>query len=124
MRHRIQEALSRLASAPYQMKYIVHGTSEEYVLPEDLIDSASSIIQTTLSSSILRKSLSQSEQQELFALLTRLRELEKKIPFNDESVSNYDLVQNNPFWGEARSRSKEFLEAAGWNLRDWERQNV
>jgi hypothetical protein len=116
MKHRIQEALGRLASVAYQTKYIIHGTTEEYVLPDELLDSACSIIETTLNSEVLRKSLSQNELRELSVLLIKLRELQQKVPFNEASVSNYELVHENSSWLEVRSLAQKALEVMGHDL--------
>jgi hypothetical protein len=122
MKHRIQEALCGLASVAYQTKYIIPGTSEEYVLPEELLDSACSIIETTLKSKILIKSLKGDEARELSILLTTLRGLQGDIPLDDPTVSNYDLILTNPSWLKARNLAQEALEVLGCNLADWERK--
>jgi hypothetical protein len=121
MKHRIQEALCELASVAYQSKYVIHGTVEEYVLPEELIDCACSIIETTLKSKSLIKSLNSEEVRELFRLVTTLRGLQKDIPLNDPTVSNYELIQSNPSWLKARNLAQKALDVLGCNLADWER---
>jgi hypothetical protein len=123
MRHRIQETLCRLASVAYQTKYIIHGTAEEYVLPDELLDSACSIIETTLNSTVLSKSLSQYEVQELSTLLTKLRKLQQQIPFNQAGVSNYELVQKNPSWLEASNLARRGLEMMGYDLSECEQED-
>ena len=45
MKDKLIKALVRLASTQYQDLYMVHGTTEEYVLPEDLIEDVSSLCQ-------------------------------------------------------------------------------
>lgn len=122
MKHRIQEALCGLASLAYQTRYVIYGTSEEYVLPEELLDSARSIIETTLKSKILIKSLNSDEARELSRLLTTLRGLQNDIPLNDPSVSNYDLILKNPSWLEARHLAEKALKVLGCDLTDWERK--
>jgi hypothetical protein len=122
MKHRIQEALCRLASVAYQTRYVTHGTSEEYVLPEELLDSTCSIIETTLKSDILIQSLKNDEAQELSHVLTVLRRLQKDIPLNEPTVSNYDLIQKNASWLKARNLAQKALEVLGCNLADWERK--
>ena len=124
MRRRILESLSGLASFEYQMKFIVHGTKEEYVLPDELVDSACSEIETTLNSDELRVSLTPLEQKVFSELVIRLRELHKFVPTNDPSVSNMELITGNTNWQELRERSRIALIQMNWDLEKWERENV
>ncbi len=124
MKKRIQDALARVASVAYQMKYIVHGTTQEYVLPDELLDFTCSLIETALSSSTLRESWTETERDQLSRLLGHLRKVEKEIPFNDERVSNYDLVARNPCWLEASKLAREYLEMTHFDLHGWEKHNV
>jgi hypothetical protein len=109
-----------MASAAYQTKYVVHGTVDGYVLPDELLDSACSSIETALGSKVLRGSLTETEATELAVILSRLRELEKQIPFNQPSVSNSELLEN-PFWQDARDLARKGLGVMGSDLEECER---
>lgn len=43
MKNRLIQALSRLASTAYQEAYMVYGSKDEYVVPEDLIEDVASL---------------------------------------------------------------------------------
>jgi hypothetical protein len=64
------------------------------------------------------------EQHQLSRLLGHLRKLEKEIPFNDETVSNYDLVMRNPSWLEASKLAREYLGMMHIDLDGWEKHNL
>jgi hypothetical protein len=113
--------LARLASLAYQMRFIVSGTSNEYVLPEELLEVAENRLALALAG---QGNLSEEQRD----ALTRLREVigteGRRIQFDNESVSNLDLVRHNEAWGRVRTEAAKSLGVLGFDLRAWELANV
>ncbi len=113
--------LARLASLPYQMRFIVSGTSNEYVLPEELLEVAENRLALALAS---QGNLSE-EQRGALNRLRRVMEAEgRSIPFDDQSMSNLDLVERNEAWRRIRTEAAQCLELFQFDLKAWESANI
>ncbi len=121
--NRVFDILSRLASLLYQRKYIICGTIDEYVLPDQLLDEAIAYINTMLSNPRLSECFQEKQLKELIDLVQNLELLFGQIPFEDESVSNEELVLSNQCWIDARNLAAEFLNKRGYDLKAWEKDN-
>src|SRR5262245_4003680 len=99
----IEKALAPLASLKVRQRYIVDGTKHEYLVPEDLLESACSALEF------------QDMTPELFAVREALKACE--LP---EGISASRLVSEYAPWGTLRSAAKTYLLATGFNLEQWE----
>lgn len=124
MKNRIRRSLAPLASLWYQRRFILGGTREEYVLPQEVVESARSIAETIsqLHSAGLPCGLSEHEIEALDSFRKRVLELEANIPFEDDTVSLTELIEANEAWDAVRAESRRCLEQLGISLLDWEGQ--
>ena len=120
MRNSIQRALACLASHAYQRRYIVEATAHQYVLPDEMLDSACSLLDVTLKSELLSRSLSERERQCLAEALTRFRDLQNRIPFADAAVSTEDLIERDADWLAVRAIATECLKTMGCEAERWD----
>lgn len=120
---RIFDILARLASLLYQKKFIVSGARDEYVLPDQLLDEVIAYMNTTLSNPKLSGSFHDKQLEELADLLQELKRLSGQIPFNDELVTNEELVLRNQYWIDVRNLVSEFLRKSEFDLKAWEKIN-
>jgi hypothetical protein len=115
----IIKALRPLASIAYQRRYIVGGTKDEYVLPDELLESAYSSIQPILTRPEVSSTFSEAELSCILKMLRCLDREGDKLP-SDGSISNEDLVENNAAWAAIRSTAQQCLNVLGVNLSEWE----
>ena len=120
---RISDILARLASLLYQQKFIIGGTRDKYVLPDQLLGEVISYMNTMLSNPNLSGALNEKQREELASLLHDLERLSCLIPFDDESVSNEELVLRNQCWIDVRNLASAFLNKGGFDLKEWEKNN-
>ncbi len=120
MRKTIEKCLARLASRRYQHRFIVEATADEYVLPEEMLDSTSSLLETTLQSKVLSRSFSADERRCLEEALTRFRGLQGEIAFDDSEFS----VECDQSWLAVVEIANRCLGVLGFNLRQWETENA
>lgn len=121
--NRIFDMLARLASLLYQQQFIIAGTRDEYVLPDQLLSEVISYINTMLSNSKFSRTLTENQLEELAGMLHNFERLSSQIPFDDESVSNEELVLQNQYWIDARKLAFGFLENSGFDIKKWEKNN-
>ena len=110
MKDRLIKALTRLASKQYQNLYMVHGTAEEYVLPEDLIEDVASLCQLAAKSHH-RIVFTSDEHTVLESMLIEISKLDSD--FWDEIGNNNleYLVHKNPTWSDLRLLAEHTLNA-------------
>src|SRR5688572_26214687 len=101
--NRIEKALAPLALLKVQQRYIVDGTKNEYLVPEELLESASAALED------------QSITSELSAVKAALAACD--LP---ESISASQLVSEDAPWCALRSAAKTYLIATGFDLERWE----
>jgi hypothetical protein len=117
MRKRLIKELAKLASSNYQNRFITQATSEEYVLPDELLESAVSLLSTALQSPTLSRSLSETERRCLSAALTDIRQ--KDIPFDAPGFS----IKDDANWVAVQKIADRCLAVLGIDLRQWEAEN-
>lgn len=117
MLDRYIQTLAQLASVAVQDKYIVHGTKDKYLVPEDLLESAFDFERLIR---IFGSELSQAEGEALarFPQVVRERALAVQL---DGAVDNAALVYADPAWLEIPSAAATCLATVGFDLREWER---
>lgn len=96
MRTRICKEMSRLASAHYWGKYVSSGTREEYVLPEEMIDSVVQSIVAVRGSNDLSREFTNEELGAIEVLLNTLRKAteEYRIGANASEACRQPAVQH------------------------------
>ena len=104
----IHNALAPLASLEVQDKYIVKGTKDEYLLPEDLLNTAFNIL-------FEQKVVKFEESETLEELKDAIRACE--IP---EGMSGPEIVLGYTPWIKVREMSKNYLVEDGFDLQAWE----
>lgn len=108
----IHTALAPLASLEVQNRYIVKGTQDNYLLPEDLLNTAINVL---------------FEQQAIkFDETEALKELKESVRACEihEGMSNSDIVFGYKPWIKVRETSKKYLLEIGFNLREWEKNEL
>ena len=117
MKNRLIKALARLASEPYQDAYLVNGTSDEYILPEDLVEDVVSLY--FLSGKSQYKHLfTDKQQKEMKELLKAIRALGDDFWDFPEFSDAASLVHENLLWKDLRSRSVDCLKSLNYNIDD------
>jgi hypothetical protein len=108
----IHKALAPLASLKVQKRYIVKGTKDNYLLPEDLLNTAINIL---------------FEQQAVtFDETGALKELKEAIRACDipEGMSNSEMILGCEPWIKVRETSKKYLSEIGFDLQAWEKHEL
>jgi len=100
---RTEIILAPLASLKAQEKYIIHGTKDNYYLPEELLESALEAI----------------EKEEENEIIANLKVLIKNFEF-PKSYSAHKLVLENKAWGNIREATADFLRGREFNIDAWE----
>ncbi len=101
--------LAPLASVKEQEQYIVHGTEDEYLLAEELLEMAWNLLAE-------RKDIALPASETLSHLRDAVRVCD--VP---EEVSNEQLVREYEPWLEVRRLAKAYLEELGFDLEAYER---
>jgi hypothetical protein len=100
---RIEKVLAPLASLRVQRRYIVEGTKDEYLVPEEMLNSA----------------LSELSHQQLTPELASVhRALQACDPPSHLSASQ--LVYEYAPWLQVRESAYSYLKAKGFDLEAWE----
>lgn len=116
MRQRVEQIICRLASISYQRKYIVAGTKAEYVLPEELVEEATSLLKIVISNPAFSASFSIRELQ-CFTDMVKCFDEESSNLFSEIGRSlNKDLIENNESWSNIRETAKRCLEVLNADL--------
>jgi hypothetical protein len=113
MQMQLRIKLGRLASAEFQRRYCVHGTTATYVLPSELLESAANGIEALLASPSLSEELSRVEITSLRELLEMIVVLGPRVPLDSDSISVEELVEKNPEWERIRAKATDCLSAFG-----------
>lgn len=121
MKNRIARSLAPLASLPYQRRFIVDATHGEYVLPEELVDSAISIVDTVAGSSTLRRGLTQDEVAALELFRKRIEDIQQRFSSINWAVNWSDVIERDEAWSAMRCEAARCLEQLGVSLAVWER---
>ena len=115
MRKRLLQALTRLASVPYQDAYIVGGTTDSYALPEDIVEEVASLC-TLADKDQYGNQFDPRQQSALTALLETIRSNGPAIFARGKSPSAKDLIHSNQRWAAMRSEAGRCLLAFGIDI--------
>ena len=120
----IKEQLAYLASDRIQQKYIVNTTKDEYILPDEILDSLIHNLRQYLGSSDLNVKARREETEILRNFYSQLnRYLEVADPDN-QNISNDEMVNKDENWIHLRNSAKKCLESLRFNLTDWENKHL
>jgi len=108
----IHKALAPLASLKVQNRYIVKETKDEYLLPEDLLNTAIN--------NLFEQQAVTFEETEAF------EELKEAIRACDipKGMSNSDIILGYKPWIRVRETSKKYLLEIGFDLQAWEKDEL
>jgi len=113
---KICEQLAHLASLEVQRRYISNATADEYLLPEELLENAHSLI-SQINNNI---SFRQAMPTDALKVILDLEPLIKEI--TDEDLCSKDLIEHNPRWRAVRNQATYCLEILKFDLREWEKR--
>jgi hypothetical protein len=108
----IHKALAPLASFRAQNKFIVQGTKDEYLLPEDLLNTAFNVL-------FDQKGVKLEASETLKELKEAIRVCE--IPTD---MSGLDIVFKYTPWIRVREMSIKYLIENGFDLKEWEENEL
>jgi hypothetical protein len=117
MRTAIGIRLAPLASLEAQQRWIVHGTRQNYLLPEDLLEDASDVIRMVRSLPRVRDSLPEAAVKAILELDSYLDAASAACA---EPMSNIALIEVEPRWQAIRLQAGRCLDALGFSLAAWE----
>lgn len=103
----IERILAPLASLKVQDRFIVHG-NDEYLVPEELLESAINFL-------FEQQIITYQNTEKMLRLKENIRNIE--IP---SGISNYELVYEYGPWIRIREDAQLILEELGFNLENWE----
>ena len=107
MRNALKKRVIEISSLDYQVKNIVNGNMDSYLLPEDLLDSTTSLIATILDNQSVVSSFTSQELSEIS--LFRKKLLETYVPEFGDAVSKDSLINHHPDWIEIRLEAAKLL---------------
>jgi hypothetical protein len=110
--NRIQETLAPLASLAIQEKYIVNGTKDDYLLPEELLNIAINVLFEQRGITIPKSKTLEDVKEAIRAC---------DIP---EGMSGHDIVFGHKPWIKVRATSKRYLSEIGFDLKAWEEHEL
>ena len=108
----IHKALAPLASLEVQKRYIVQGTKDNYLVPEDLLNTAVNVL-------FQQRAVKFDETVALEELRESIRACE--IP---EGMSNSDIIIGYKPWRKVRETAKKYLLEIGFDLKTWEKSEL
>src|SRR5262249_39840612 len=113
MKKRIVDSIARLASLELQRRFIVNGTIDRYLLPEELLEEAISVLKLTAANLDCRALVSDQEMTCIVSLLQFLEVESPKLPIEETQFSNAELIEQNESWLTIRNKAMECLTTFG-----------
>ena len=118
MKTRIVTELARIASEKYQYEYVLHATKDEYVVPEELVDTVRGTFNTIMKNPTLAKSLSDSQMEALKRFEEVAARTYAELPW-DSTTTAADILESAG-WHELRRAAVECLREFSVRVEDWE----
>lgn len=112
MKKRLLQALARLGSLKYQEAYVVGGTSEEYVLAEDLVEDVASLCSLAAQEQY-RNQFSNDELSSLNQMAETVRRCGTPIFAGSYIPDTNTLVHKNEHWIALREAAGRCLSSFG-----------
>jgi hypothetical protein len=100
---RIEKALAPLASLKVQHRYIIEGTKDEYLVPEEMLNSA----------------FSELSRQQLTPELANVHRALRACDLPADLTATQLVYQYAP-WLQLREAARSYLKASGFDLEAWE----
>lgn len=108
MKDRLLRSLARLSSEKYQNAFIVHGTKDEYVLPEDLVEDVASLC-VLAQREEQRGEFLPYELEALGRMLSDIRTRGRRIFAAAMPTTAASLVHDNEEWRSLRTEAQSCL---------------
>jgi len=108
----LHKVLAPLASLEVQNRYIINGTKDNYLLPEDLLNSAINVL--------LEQQALKFEETEM---LSELKEAIRCCNIPDNLLGS-DVVFRYKPWAKVREVSQKYLLEIGFDLQTWEKHEL
>lgn len=102
-----------IGSLDYQRKWCVHGTSSEYVLLSELIETTIYAVKHKATHPVLSKNLSESEKAILVDFHDSVDKFFDEVHWNDTSVSIEEIVDNSDAMKNIRQAANDCLRKLG-----------
>ena len=102
MKHRWLAVLDRLASLDFQRRFIIKGTPDEFAVPEEVVDDAISVAESTLANMRVSESLDFGLADLMRDFIANAKPHAAAIDFSDLSVTNSELIEFNANWAALR----------------------
>ena len=112
MNQALQISLGHLASLEIQKRYWIQGTKDEYLLPEEVLESALNWPRSSLEND----DLDQAKRDSLSKFIAIFNENIDKISIDDEGTSNERLILHDQYWSAIRAAAKECLKELGLQI--------
>jgi hypothetical protein len=114
-----RDRLALLASARHQRHYLLGATSEDWPLPEEMLENALAGLERVLDDQAAAAALTAAERTAFAAAREALLGLLESFPL-DASVSTADLIERDPTWAAMRDAARSCLVELGFSLEAWE----
>jgi hypothetical protein len=115
MKKRLIQALTRLASTQYQDIYVVGGSSDEYVVPEHILEDVTSLCALS-NREDYRIDFDENQRARLNSLLSEIGRHGEQIFASQFPVSAQELIHENPSWNAIRNEAQNCLRAFGIDI--------
>jgi hypothetical protein len=121
------ETLAYLASFKVQEKYIIGGTKEEYVVPDDLLDDYLSDVEFFKFEKFPNR-IAWLKAKAGEKALDSIEELYSDIKASGSFLEKYthaniaELINADPVWIKLRDSSGKILNMCGFDLGSWEKE--
>ncbi len=118
MKTRIINELARIASEKYQYAYVLHGTKDEYAVPEQMIDTVRGTISTVMANPTISSSLSDSQVEALKRFDGVAAAAYAQLPWH--SVTTSRMILKRPEWQKLREAAAMCLRDFSVDVQEWE----
>lgn len=108
MKNQLGLSLGRLASVEYQKRFCIGAVKEEYVLLDELLESAANTAQVVLGSVILSKQFTTKELESIQGFLDVANTLARTIPFDAQPIAQ--LIESNDNWRSVCDAARSCLD--------------
>jgi hypothetical protein len=109
-RRRILLDIARIGSQLYQSKVCVEGTSQAYVLLDELIDITLSRVEHEIANDLLARKWSQQEKDSLHRFVERVNFFYNHIAWQDENLTIASIVNEDSWMKKIREAANECTE--------------
>lgn len=106
---RVIKSVARLASQSLQIRYCIDGDSNNYILPEELLETAIN----DANQAIAFGNISDIQRQVLKEFVAIIENSGAFEAVNDDSIKNRELLSSNIAWSQARDAAVKCLANLG-----------